>query len=470
MKRHATHFASVAGARTVTMLLSAVTFPFVVRMVGIEGFGRWSYVLAVVGFCELATNPGLVAFAAREVAARRLEANSVVADVFALRTVLGSAGSVLLAAYAWTVESDPQVRSLLLLYGVPMLLLGAVQSAYLLTATERFHWASLQQMVSQGLYAAAVFALVRSEDDLATLALATLASAALSSAVGWIELSRLGYALRWSWVPAKWADILRHSLPLGAASLASQAYTRSGHIVVKWALGETALGLYSAVIRLVEIVHGFVAILFGLLMPRMALHAHDANRRRLLLRNGFAVTWAVSVPLAVGGSLLAPELATAVLGPQYAAAGELLRIASFYLLANSLSVFFAGTVLYALGLRHRYLAATAAGAAFGIVANVTLIPAFGAGMACTIFVSSQLVVAAVAWLTAPDDARCVWRGRLVAAPLAASAAMALVLGILPGGVLDVWQKVALGAALYALAVVVLAHREVGALLREPSGG
>lgn len=463
--RHFQNFASVAGARFAAMLLSAATFPFLVRMIGVEGFGRWSYVLAVVGFFDLLVNPGIVAHASREVAVHRLAAKPLVSEVFTLRVALGLVGSMLLVAYALGVESDRETQSLLLIYGVPILLMSAAQSSYLLTSSESFRWASMQQVVAQASYAIAVFALIRTEADLRVLALISLGSVALSTAIGWIKLVSNGYRLRWTWKPAHFVDLLQQSLPLGAASLASQIYTRSGHIVVKWALGDTALGLYSAVVRLAEVIYGFVNIFFGLLMPRIALLSNQEERRRELSRNSFVLTWTVSVPLAIGGCALAPDFVTAALGPSYKAGADLFRVVSFYFLTNSMAIFFAGTVLYALGLRHRYLFATASGAILGIAVNVLLIPLLGLEVACISYVCSQLVVAVVAYKVGPADLTEIWRSRAVAAVVVGGLVMAMALFALTGRGLAVWLEVAVGAAIYLAVVLAIAHRKLAAMLR-----
>src|SRR5208282_2072065 len=146
---------------------------------------------------------------------------------------------------------------------------------------------------------------IRNASDLPLLAGISLASIALSSAIGWLKLAGLGFRLRWIWRPRAFVELLKQSAPFGIASLASQLYTRSGHLVVRWTLGETALGIYSAVIRLAEVVYGFVGIFFGLVMPRLALLTTREQQRRELSFKAFLTTWTVTVPLAVGGSMLA---------------------------------------------------------------------------------------------------------------------------------------------------------------------
>ena len=50
---------SVTTARVVGTLLTATTFPFLVRRLGVDVYGLWSYVLAVCAFTGLVANPGL---------------------------------------------------------------------------------------------------------------------------------------------------------------------------------------------------------------------------------------------------------------------------------------------------------------------------------------------------------------------------------------------------------------------------
>ena len=232
MLRYLRFLLSMGAARGAATLISAATLPFLVRVVGVDGFGRWNYVLAVIGFFDLLVNPGLIAHAAREAAAHRASANPMVSEVFTLRVLLGAAASLILTSYALVVETDHSVQVLLMLYGIPFLLLGAVQSAYLLSSNKYFHWASMRRAY-QCSYALGVFSCIRSAADLPLLAAITLASIALSAAVGWIKLAALGFGLHWVWRPRAFVELLKQSAPFGVASLGSQLYTRSGHIIVR---------------------------------------------------------------------------------------------------------------------------------------------------------------------------------------------------------------------------------------------
>jgi hypothetical protein len=76
---------SVTTARVVGTLLTATTFPFLVRRLGVDVYGLWSYVLAVCAFTGLVANPGLTTYAAQQVAARRQAAFAPLSGGFGCR-------------------------------------------------------------------------------------------------------------------------------------------------------------------------------------------------------------------------------------------------------------------------------------------------------------------------------------------------------------------------------------------------
>src|SRR4030081_3643137 len=76
---------SVGGARVAGVLITSVTFPFLVRRLGVETYGLWSYVVALCAFLDVVANPGLTIHTAQQVASRRHGAADLIPDVLILR-------------------------------------------------------------------------------------------------------------------------------------------------------------------------------------------------------------------------------------------------------------------------------------------------------------------------------------------------------------------------------------------------
>ena len=270
---------SVTTARVVGTILTAATFPFLVRRLGVDMYGLWSYVVAVCGFTALLANPGLTTYAAQQVAARRKAAFETISDVLILRLLAAGVAAIAVVIVA-RFEPRPDVRMLLTWYGIASVFTGSVSLDYLLSSLELFHVQSSVSIVQQSLYAVGIFTMVRSPKDVIWVPVSILGSSFLTSVVAWFVLWRQGYRFRFSIAPRRWGAILNPSLHYAGSALMSNLYHRSGHLAVRWYLGEHALGLYAAAARLADVLRNFLSVTQNVLMPRMAL-AGEYWRRSL---------------------------------------------------------------------------------------------------------------------------------------------------------------------------------------------
>ena len=170
-------------------------------------------------------------------------------------------------------EVRPDVRWLLRWYGVGILCVGLTGSDFLLTALELFHVRSLLALIQQALYAAGVLILIKSPKDIIWVPASILASALVTNLAGWLALWHNGFRPTLVITPRRWRAMLVPSFHYAATSMMATVYHRTGHIVVRWFLGDYALGLYTAAVRFVDILRNFVNVGLSVLMPRMALTA-----------------------------------------------------------------------------------------------------------------------------------------------------------------------------------------------------
>ena len=440
---------SVTTARVVGTLLTAATFPFLVRRLGVDVYGLWSYVVAVCGFTGLLANPGLTTYAAQQVAARREAAFETVSDVLVLRVLAGGVAAVaVLVVAGFEVRQD--VRFLLKCYGVSTVLTGALSLDYLLSSLELFHAQSFISIAQQGLYAAGIFTMVRSPKDVIWVPVSIVASSLLTSLIGWTFLWRAGYRLRFAIAPRRWAAILAPSLHYAGSSLMSTLYHRSGIIAVRWYLGEHALGLYAAATRLADVLRNFLAVPQTVLMPRMALRENSAERLPRLTRFAASVLVWFGVPLMVGGVVTAPVVVPWLLGAQYQAAVRAFQWVALYVITAPAAALFAGTILYAMGRHRAYFISTLAGAATAVVLNLILPPWFGINGACVAFVLGELGVALCAFLLCPPQVRAAAKTPLLTVAVIASLLMGAALWLALPRHLPPLLLIGLGCAVYAI--------------------
>ena len=197
-------------------------------------------------------------------------------------------------------EVRPDVRWLLRWYGVGILCVGLTGSDFLLTALELFHVRSLLALIQQALYAAGVLILIKSPKDIIWVPASILASALVTNLAGWLALWHNGFRPTLVITPRRWRAMLVPSFHYAATSMMATVYHRTGHIVVRWFLGDYALGLYTAAVRFVDILRNFVNVGLSVLMPRMALTAKSRAGLRRLVDAAVSVLVVASIPLMLG--------------------------------------------------------------------------------------------------------------------------------------------------------------------------
>jgi len=430
-------------------ILTAATFPFLVRRLGVDIYGLWSYVVAVCGFTGLLANPGLSTYAAQQVAARREAAFETVSDVLVLRALAGGVAAVAVLVVA-SFEVRQDVRFLLKFYGVASVLTGGLSLDYLLSSLELFHVQSFASIAQQSLYAVGIFTMIRSPKDVIWVPVSIVASSLLTSVIGWTFLWREGYRFRFSMAPRRWAVILAPSLHYAGSSLMSNLYHRSGTLAVRWYLGEHALGLYAAAARLADVLRNFLAVPQTVLMPRMAFRANSADGLPRLTRIAASVLVWFGVPLTVGGIVTAPVVVPWLLGTQFHEAVHAFQWVALYVITAPAATLFAGTIIYAMGRHRAYFVSTLAGAVTAVVLCLILPPLFGVAGACVAFVLGEFGVALCAFLLCPPQVRAAAKTPLLSVAVIASLIMGAVLWVALPKHLPPLVLIGLGCAVYAI--------------------
>ena len=450
---------SVGSARVAGLLITSITFPLLVRRLGVETYGLWSYVVVLCAFFDVVANPGLTTHTAQQVAAHRNGASVLISDFMALR-VLSAVVAMLALLAVSSFESHSLARSLFRWYGVAELSVGLTGSDFLLSSLELFHVRSALTLIQQSLYALGIVLLIHSPKDIFWLPISILGSALLTNLAGWIVLWRNGFRPPLAIAPTRWRAILVPSLHYAATTAMSNIYHRTGHLVVRWFLGDYALGLYAAAVRFVDILRNIVSLVLSVLMPRIALAAQSAASLRRIVHAAVAALAAFSIPLMFGTFATAHLVVPWLLGANYSAAIQPVRWMAPYLLAAPMASLLSGTVLYGMGRHRAYLLSGSVGAAVAVLLSFTLVHLLGLLGVCVAFVAAEFAVALTAYGLMPHDLHDLWRNRIIA--VAAFSSLLMVAAVRLANVYSSQPLlvVAVGVAVYGTASIALGRKSL----------
>jgi O-antigen/teichoic acid export membrane protein len=310
-----------------------------------------------------------------------------------------------------------------------------------------------------------VLAFVRAGTPLVVVPAAYVAGQACAAGLLFARFRRAHGPVRLRHHHGAWLAALRQAAPIGLSFIVIQIHVGFGLVALGLFDGDRAAGLYAAPQRLVLFLTAASSMFGAAVFPRLStLWAEGREGFERVVRLGFRVMVLASVPLAVGGALVARPLVAFVYGPGYEDGALVFRWLVPSVVPISVSMLF-GYALLAAGGERRYFLASVSGAAVVVAANVALIPRVhilapavaSVAAECAVFVlmaSSMRRVASVA------AGRTVW----VAAGAAALMAGAILLvGSAPAAV-----QIAVGAVVYVAGVAAfkgLTAADVG-LMRE----
>ena len=387
---------------TATSLLNkAIDFGFaliMLRILGPEGIGKYSFAIVIVGLFEILSNFGLNTWLIRELSRAREERNSLLAMGVALRLTLITllAPVLVVIALVWRgalgMADDTLLALLILGLG---LLPGTVANGYSshFYAAERLQVPAFISVVINVLKVVGGVAALVTGQGIVGLAVVSFAMNLLNALiVGGMAISDAGWQ-RPSIKLSQARTILFESLPLMLNHLLATVFFKIDVLIIDTLQGSRELGLYSAAYKFVDGLLIIPSTLTFALFPLLSrlTNASPAAAMRTV-RQGIRVLLLLAFPIAAGITLLAEELVLLVAGPDYLPrSAEALRVLIWFLPFSYVN----GLVQYLLIAleKQRFITICFLGAAiFNIAGNLILIPIYGIIGAGIITVLSELVL------------------------------------------------------------------------------
>lgn len=435
------------------------------RLKGVEMLGRYSLMMTVFTVGQSCATLGLTVIITREVAKERHLAGRYFINACALTGGLIILTLLALIPAVWASLADQDMRvaiSLTLLSLVPSVVMGNGEGVLL--AFERagdYVAVGLTENVAR---AGVGTLLVLSGFGIPAIAVGLLAVRILAAILIVIMLQRRGVALSAPLDRELWRDLLIQVPVVGSITIVNQIYARSDVLLLTWFGTWRDVGLYSAGLRLVDIARTLPMAYSRALYPILSrLYGQHPGHFTTVMKRSLRQSLLMITPVTMLMSGLSVVVITIFYGPDAVGGATSFAILSCSLIPLAIACVFAQALLAA-GRQVIDLRVNLAGAVVSIVANLLLIPRFGAAGAATSMLLSISVFAAIqyAWLRlyAFDPEALPYLAKAVGATLGGAAVITALLKT------SVIAAVAAGLFTYAAAALVgglVTRREIDAL-------
>lgn len=376
-------------------LISLVTFPYLARTLGAEGFGILGLCTAITAYALLLTDWGFnftATQAASHERANTKELNRLVWTTVTAKATLGGCGAIFIALIAHLAIENSNLKIVLAISTIGILG-GALNLDWVLRGTEHLKQFSVASVAGRLTLIPLVYWLVRRHEDLPGAATATALSSLITALLTFGAAWRLGLirAPETSFLAVK--DQISKGWIIFASTAITNVYTNSLPIILGWLCGNTQVGLFVGADRIRRPLQGIYTPLPMVFYPRIShVVRTDITRAPRICLTVLLLQGGLVLLVVIGSIIFAPLLVHLLLGPTFDDAVTLFRILSGLIFFMGVHAVLGQLIMLPFGMRREYTVCLSAGAVTGISLAIPLTAWWGAnGMAVAALLAEVLV-------------------------------------------------------------------------------
>lgn len=460
------NFVVLLSAHVLSKSTTLVSLFLLGRYLGDAAFGRYAVALAIPVALESLGDLGMSQMLIRDGAGRPEVVRRDAFALFAAKLLLASLMVVASYVAAAVLQLPGEIVEMVLYLALAKALDSfTILSRSIFEAFERMDYEAASLILDSLVRLLLVVYALLSGFALVGIAKAiTVSSAIVMVSTIAVTLHRFLRGIVWSVSPGRSVALLLAGLPLATVWLFEGLSFRIDIVVVERLMGDSAAGAFGAAARVVEPLL-IVPLVMGMttfpVISRHLFERRDTLSR--LFRAGLQLSLLAALLEVVALVGLGQELVVAAFGPDFVAAGGVVRLLALALLPLVVRVMLVN-VLTVLNLQRRLLVAQVVGTASNLVVALLLVPPLGVAGAVVAVILGETVIVALGWsivrrfveVELPDVMKTVGLGLLALMVVVASSG----LGPLPSTLLGV------ATVLFLARLLTVVHEDEARYLRD----
>lgn len=336
---------SMFSIQGVNYLIPLITVPYLVRTLGLDGFGTYSIILAVIQYLVILTDYGFNLSASRQIALN-VENKDKVSQIFCAiiccKIIIAIISfSMLLIFVLNNVNYKDNVW--LFINGMGVVIGTSFFPVWLFQGYERMHWIAISNLIAKLLGLALIFILVHKKSDI-NLAIMVQSYTGLIAATFAFSKARFGGFIYFVFPTL---IEMKKQLKLGWSIFLStffvSMYTTSIPLILGFNAGAEAVGIYNAADKLKQALQGLIGPVSQAIYPRSnRLIAESLSKGVIFVRRVSVFLCAFMILGSTVSYFLADHIINLAFGPDHLESAAVLKvlvwIPSIVAIANMLGV------------------------------------------------------------------------------------------------------------------------------------
>ena len=341
MKRLSKNLLSLFSADIARRLLGFISVAYLARVLGTEGFGAINLGFAVLAYVMVLSAAGFPTLGTKKIAQGELP--ELIGSVIGSRLIATMIMLLVVAFAVLTAVQNATIAWLIILFSCAVLP-QIFFVDWFFQGKETLGIVSAARVMQAVVYLAVVLVFVRTINDIMWVAVGSIAGECMASALLFIRFRVLHPGIHIRIKPS--LHLLKQSMPLAVGIVLATVAINYPSIALGIFTTTSNVGIYSAASKLVYFLLMGDRILVLLLLPASARKYSDSPEifNRMLTD---AMRWIliISLPVAVGGILIASKLIAIIYGAEYSSSITVFQVFIWYFFITMLhTVYSAGLI------------------------------------------------------------------------------------------------------------------------------
>jgi O-antigen/teichoic acid export membrane protein len=360
-------------------LIKAVIVIYAARVLGTAQYGVFSYAVTLAGFMGLFMEPGINSIVMRDSAKANDEnRREMFSTTLAIKLCLIAIGAAIIIFIAPSFSTLPGAKILI-----------PIAACIMMFDTMREFFLSLMRGMEKMQWDAGIFLTTNLAIVILGFWFMMLQPTAWALSWGYALGTAVGtlfaiFVVRdyikdlFSRFSARLVKpILQSAWPFAIVGALGLLFTNTDILIISWMRTASEVGIYSAAIRIIQVLYLVPGVVQMSTLPLFSrLARHDDAKFRIGLEKTLCLIFLLSIPVAIGGIILATPIMSLIFGPAFASGGP-----AFQFLLASLIADYPGSIvvnaIFAYSHQKSLIISSAIGGVANVALDLLLIPRWG---------------------------------------------------------------------------------------------
>ena len=390
-----------------SIVFPLITYPYALRVLGVERIGAVSYVQSIINYFSLFAMLGVSSYAIREGAKIRDDKKSLTTfsnEVFTINIITTAISYLALTISILFVEKF-SAYTILFIISSGIILFNTLSVDWINTIFEDYAYITIRSIFINMLSMLILFVFVKKPEDYYIYAALHTVTTGTICLTNWIYCRR--YVKLKITLSPNFRRHLKKLIILFANALAISIYVNFDTTMLGWIKGDYAVGLYSASTKIYSVIKGLMIAVYSVTIPRLAAFIGQSDMtgfKKLYMKlwSGLSI---LLIPAGIGLASLSKEIILLFGGESYRDASMSLCILAIALIFSIYGGLVTACLNITIGREKDNLIATLFSAAINCGLNILFIPLYSQNGAAITTLIAELFVFAFCFIRLPNKNR-----------------------------------------------------------------